>query len=187
MPFDSIKFCSQCGAPVAKQVPDGDHLERFVCTRCGHIHYQNPTNIVGTVPIWEDKVLLCLRAIEPRKHYWTLPAGHQELGESTRDGASRETVEEAGISFGVSTEPYVYIDLGKYGHSHIYYLASMENKNAKPGVETIEARLFSEHEIPWDRIAFNSVHKVLRLYFEDLKRGHFPFHYLEYHKHGPFP
>lgn len=187
MPFDKIRFCIQCGSPVKKKVPKGDHLERYVCTKCGHVHYQNPTNIVGSVPIWEDKVLLCLRAIEPMKNYWTLPAGHQELGESTRDGALRETFEEAGISCDISQSPYVYIDLGKYGHSHIYYLARMTSLTTNPGIETFETKLFAENEIPWDRIAFNSVHKVLRLYFSDLKQGNFPFRYLEYHRHGPFP
>lgn len=186
MPFDKIKFCSQCGSSVKRIVPSGEHLERYVCSKCGHIHYQNPTNIVGCIPVWKDKVLLCLRAIEPMKNYWTLPAGHQELGESTRDGAARETIEEAGIEFKIARNPYAYIDLGKFGHSHVYYLARMTSEQCAPGEETIEAKLFPFDEIPWDRIAFHSVHKVLRLYFEDLGKGHFPFHYLEYHQHGPF-
>ncbi|WP_337621503.1 NUDIX hydrolase, partial [Parasutterella sp.] len=98
-------FCTQCGAPVERKIPEGDDHERYVCTACGEIFYENPLNIVGTVPVWEDKVLLCRRAIKPRKGYWTLPAGHQEMKETTRDGAARETREEAGIDFRIADEP----------------------------------------------------------------------------------
>ena len=106
-----ILFCTQCGAPVERKIPEGDDHERYVCTACGEIFYENPLNIVGTLPVWEDRVLLCRRAIDPRKGYWTLPAGHQEMKETTRDGAARETQEEAGIDFRIADEPYVYLDL----------------------------------------------------------------------------
>ncbi len=113
-----ILFCTQCGAPVERKIPEGDDHERYVCTACGEIFYENPLNIVGTVPVWEDKVLLCRRAIKPRKGYWTLPAGHQEMKETTRDGAARETREEAGIDFRIADEPYVYLDLAHASQSH---------------------------------------------------------------------
>ena len=106
-----ILFCTQCGALVERKIPEGDDHERYVCTACGEIFYENPLNIVGTLPVWEDRVLLCRRAIDPRKGYWTLPAGHQEMKETTRDGAARETQEEAGIDFRIADEPYVYLDL----------------------------------------------------------------------------
>lgn len=180
-------FCTQCGAPTERKVPEGDDHERSVCTVCGEIFYENPLNIVGTVPVWEDKVLLCRRAIEPRKGYWTLPAGHQEMSETTRDGAARETREEAGVSFNISETPYVYLDLAHASQSHVIFLAPMETPEANPGPESFEAKLFSESEIPWDKIAFNSVDKILRLYFDDFKNGSFPFHYIERHKKGKIP
>ena len=131
---------------------------RTLCLYClRRIFYENPLNIVGTVPVWEDKVLLCRRAIEPRKGYWTLPAGHQEMKETTRDGAARETREEAGIDFRIADEPYVYLDLAHASQSHVIFLAAMESPEANPGPESFEARLFSEDEIPWDKIAFNSI------------------------------
>ena len=182
-----ILFCTQCGAPVERKIPEGDDHERYVCTACGEIFYENPLNIVGTVPVWEDKVLLCRRAIEPRKGYWTLPAGHQEMKETTRDGAARETREEAGIDFRIADEPYVYLDLAHASQSHVIFLAAMESPEANPGPESFEARLFSEDEIPWDKIAFNSVDKILRLYFDEAKTGNFPFHYIERHKQGKIP
>ena len=91
-----MNFCSHCGNPVEFRIPPGDHLPRFVCPRCGTIHYENPLNVVGTVPEWDGRVLLCLRNIEPRKGFWTLPAGFMELDETTEQGAVRETVEESG-------------------------------------------------------------------------------------------
>ena len=121
-----ILFCTQCGAPVERKIPEGDDHERYVCTACGEIFYENPLNIVGTLPVWEDRVLLCRRAIDPRKGYWTLPAGHQEMKETTRDGAARETQEEAGIDFRIADEPYVYLDLAHASQSHVIFLAAME-------------------------------------------------------------
>ena len=93
-----IKHCRACGNPVGYQVPDDDNRERAVCPACGLIHYENPLNVVGTVPVWGEQVLLCKRAIEPRHGFWTLPAGFMELGETVEDGARRETVEEAGAN-----------------------------------------------------------------------------------------
>jgi ADP-ribose pyrophosphatase YjhB (NUDIX family) len=90
-----LKFCSNCGATVEQRVPEGDSLPRFVCSACGVIHYQNPRMIVGCIPEWEDRILLCRRAIEPRHGLWTVPAGFMENGETTFQGAARETHEEA--------------------------------------------------------------------------------------------
>ena len=109
------------------------------------------------------------------------------MKETTRDGAARETREEAGIDFRIADEPYVYLDLAHASQSHVIFLAAMESPEANPGPESFEARLFSEDEIPWDKIAFNSVDKILRLYFDDAKTGNFPFHYIERHKQGKIP
>ena len=106
------------------------------------------------------------------------------MKETTREGAARETREEAGIDFRIADEPYVYLDLAHASQSHVIFLAVMESPEANPGPESFEARLFSEDEISWDKIAFNSVDKILRLYFADAKTGNFPFHYIERHKQG---
>lgn len=178
MEREIIKFCTQCGSPVSWEIPEDDDHERFVCTRCHHIHYQNPLNIVGTIPVWEDKVLLCRRAIEPREGFWTLPAGHQELGESTKQGAIRETKEEAGALI-FTEKPYIFIDQAFHNQSHLFYLGTVQNSQYQAGPESLECRWFQQKEIPWDQIAFRTVKKALSLYFEDLLKGSFPFHYVE--------
>lgn len=182
-----VSFCQKCGGATERKIPEGDTHERDVCTVCGEVFYQNPINIVGTIPVFENKVLLCRRAIEPRFGYWTLPAGHQEMHETTRQGAARETREEAGIEFEIAASPYVYLDIAHAGQSHVIFIARMLKSEMKPGAETLEERLFSEEEIPWDKLAFNSVDKILRLYFEDAKRGSYPFHYIQVLKKGKIP
>ena len=93
-----MKFCSECGAPVELRIPEGDTLPRFVCSACRTIHYQNPRMVVGCIVEWDGKILLCRRAIEPRYGLWTVPAGFMENGETTYQGALRETLEEANYS-----------------------------------------------------------------------------------------
>lgn len=181
-----IHFCEKCGHPTKREIPEGDTHERDVCPSCGYIAYINPINIVGTVPYLGDKVLLCRRAIEPRLGYWTLPAGHQEVQETTREGAERETEEEAGIHAEISSAPYILLDIAHADQLHLMFLARMKDESVNPGPETFEARLFSEEEIPWDKLAFNSVEKSLRLFFADLKKGSFGFHYIEKHAPGKF-
>ena len=104
------KFCSQCGTPNTNRLLEGDNRKRDVCEHCGAVHYQNPRLVVGTLPVWGDKVLLCLRAIEPRANTWTLPAGFMELGESMAQGALRETQEEAGAQIALG-KLYTAIDI----------------------------------------------------------------------------
>lgn len=181
-----IHFCEKCGHPTQREIPEGDTHERDVCPSCGYIAYINPINIVGTVPYLGDKVLLCRRAIEPRLGCWTLPAGHQEVQETTREGAERETKEEAGINAEISSSPYILLDIAHADQLHLMFLARMKDESVCPGPETFEARLFGEEEIPWDRLAFNSVEKSLRLFFADLKKGSFGFHYIEKHTTGNF-
>jgi len=159
-----IKHCRQCGSPVAYQVPADDNRERAVCTVCQHIHYENPLNVVGTVPHWGDQVLLCKRAIEPRHGFWTLPAGFMELGETVAEGALRETVEEAGAEVALDGL-LTLMDVVRVGQVHLFYLARMTSTHLDPGPETLEARLFREDEVPWDQIAFRTVRDTLRHYF----------------------
>ena len=171
-----IKHCRNCGASVVYRVPDdGDTRERAVCPACDTIHYENPLNVVGTVPYWGDKVLLCKRNIEPRWGKWTLPAGFMELGESTLEGAARETTEEAGARFEME-DLLTLMSVPKVGQVHLFYRARLLSDEFEPGHETIEARLFTEDEIPWEEIAFRTVKETLQRYFEDRRRGQFSVH-----------
>jgi ADP-ribose pyrophosphatase YjhB (NUDIX family) len=170
-----IKHCRECGATVQYQVPADDNRERAICSACATVHYENPLNVVGTVPIWEDQVLLCRRNIEPRRGLWTLPAGFMELGESTADGARRETVEEAGASFEL-LELFSVMNVLKVGQVHLYYRAKLLHTRFDPGPETIEAQLFREDQIPWDELAFRTVRLTLEHYFEDRRSGHYGVH-----------
>jgi len=171
----SIKHCRACGAAVRYQVPSDDNRERAVCTACGTIHYENPLNVVGTVPAWHDQVLLCRRNIEPRRGLWTLPAGFMELGETTAAGALRETIEEAGAHVEMGAL-FSVLNVVRVGQVHLFYLAALLDAAFEPGPETIEARLFREHEIPWEEIAFRTSKETLRCYFEDRRAGRFGLH-----------
>lgn len=170
-----IQHCRQCGAAVTYRIPDDDNRERAVCGQCQTIHYENPLNVVGTVPVWGDQVLLCKRAIEPRYGFWTLPAGFMELGETVAAGALRETVEEAGAKVELQ-ELFTLMNVVRVGQVHLFYRARMLDTSLDPGPETLEARLFHEHEIPWDEIAFRTVRDTLRHYFECRRRGHYALH-----------
>jgi ADP-ribose pyrophosphatase YjhB (NUDIX family) len=170
-----IKHCRVCGGAVLYRVPADDNRERATCTECGEIHYENPLNVVGTVPVWGEQVLLCRRAIEPRHGFWTLPAGFLELGESTADGALRETVEEAGARVELQGL-FTLLNVVRVGQVHLYYRARMLDPTLDPGPETLEARLFHEHEIPWDELAFRTVRQTLEHFFADRRRGAFGVH-----------
>ena len=164
---------------VVYRIPDdGDVRERAVCPACDTIHYENPLNVVGTVPYWGDKVLLCKRNIEPRWGKWTLPAGFMELGETTAEGAARETDEEAGAKFEME-DLLTVLSVPRVGQVHLFYRAKLLNDRFDPGHETIEARLFSEQEIPWEEIAFKTVRETLLHFFEDRRRGRFEVHTID--------
>jgi ADP-ribose pyrophosphatase YjhB (NUDIX family) len=171
----SIKHCRACGGEVQYRVPDDDNRERAVCQVCATIHYENPVNVVGTVPVWGEQVLLCRRNIEPRYGLWTLPAGFMELGETTAQGAARETDEEAGAAIELGPL-FSVLNVVRVGQVHLFYLATLRNTAFAPGPETIEARLFHEHEVPWDEVAFRTVRETLRLFFDDRRRGRFDVH-----------
>jgi ADP-ribose pyrophosphatase YjhB (NUDIX family) len=170
-----IKHCRQCGVAVAYVVPADDNRERAVCPGCKTIHYENPLNVVGTVPVWGEQVLLCKRAIEPRYGFWTLPAGFMELGETLADGAIRETVEEAGAKIELQ-ELFTVLNVARVGQVHLFYRARMVDATLDPGPETLEARLFHEHEIPWDEIAFRTVRDTLQHFFACRRNGSYPLH-----------
>jgi len=174
-----IQHCKACGSAVVYRLPDdGDTRERAVCTRCHTVHYENPLNVVGTVPVWGDKVLLCKRNIEPRLGKWTLPAGFMELGETVAQGAARETVEEAGAQFEMQ-ELFALMNVTRVGQVHFFYRAQLTSDQFDPGHETMEARLFAEHEVPWDELAFRTVKETLQHYFADAKTGQFGVHHVD--------
>jgi ADP-ribose pyrophosphatase YjhB (NUDIX family) len=156
-----MRFCSQCGAPVALRRPDGDTLDRHVCTACGEIHYRNPKVVVGAVCRWQERVLLCRRAIEPRAGLWGVPAGYLETGESTEDGARREAFEEAGARIEITGLLGVY-NVVRLGQVQLFYGARLLDPEVAAGPETPELDLFPWPAIPWDRLAFPSVEWLLR-------------------------
>lgn len=171
----SIKHCRACGAEARYSIPVDDNRDRATCTVCSTVHYENPLNVVGTVPVWGDKVLLCRRNIEPRHGFWTLPAGFMELGETTAEGAIRETVEEAGANIELEGL-FTLLNVARIGQVHFFYRARLLDLEMTPGPETIESQLFAEDEIPWDHLAFLTVRETLRRYFSDRKRGQFEVH-----------
>jgi ADP-ribose pyrophosphatase YjhB (NUDIX family) len=176
-----MKFCSECAHPVSVLIPEGDSLPRFVCEQCGRIHYRNPLLVVGCVPEWDDRILLCRRAIEPRHGYWTVPAGFLENDETTREGAARETLEEAcatvEIGSALSMTHVVHVN-----QVHLMYRGRLTDGRFAAGEESLETALFTRDEIPWDELAFPSVRFCLERYYADLDRGVEGFHIQDIHR-----
>jgi ADP-ribose pyrophosphatase YjhB (NUDIX family) len=167
------RFCMQCGsAKVELRIPHGDDRERHVCADCGYIHYLNPKLVVGTIPVWEDKILLCKRAIEPRYGFWTLPAGFMEEGETLQEGATRETLEEANARVTIE-QMYSTISLPQISQVYVLFRATLLDLDFSSGSESLEVKLFREEEIPWDELAFRTVHDTLRHFFSDRLLGGF--------------
>lgn len=171
----SISFCQRCGNKVKLLTPSGDDRQRHVCGTCGHIHYRNPLLVVCALPCHEDKVLLCKRAIEPRYGLWTLPGGFMENGESTQQAALRETLEEACARISLH-ELYTVYSLPHISQVHMFFRADLLDMSFGAGNESLETRLFSEADLPWDAIAFSAVRDTLRHYFEDRRQGRYPLH-----------
>lgn len=171
----AINYCCTCAAPVAVRVPAGDSLPRHVCDACGAIHYRNPRLVVGTLPAWEGRILLCRRAIEPRRGCWTLPAGFMENQESVAEAAERETREEACARVELNAM-YTMISVPHINQVHVIYRARLLDLDFAPGEESLEVALFDEADIPWDEIAFRTVAMTLRHYFADRASGSFGIH-----------
>lgn len=160
-----MKYCASCGETVTRITPDGDNRERWVCTSCQTVHYQNPRVVVGCVPARDGKILLCKRAIEPRYGYWTVPAGFMELGETLAEGAARETLEEACATVKIG-HLFASVDVVEAGQVHVFFTAELLGDYAA-GDESLDVGMFAEDEIPWDDIAFRSGRFALQKYFED--------------------
>ena len=170
-----MNFCVICGHETAEKIPLGDHQLRRVCGHCGNIHYENPKVICGALVLWENKVLLCRRAIEPRYGLWTLPAGYMELFETMEQGAARETREEAEAEIEIE-QLYCMYNIPRIGQIYVLFKAKLIEGRFGAGEESIECRLFEEHEIPWTELAFPSVEHTLRHYFTDRQSQQFPMH-----------
>ncbi len=170
-----MNFCSHCGSPVELRVPAGDNRPRFVCPSCATVHYQNPKVVTGCIPEWEGRILLCRRAIEPRYGLWTLPAGFMENGETTMEGAARETLEEARARVDI-TALYTAFNLPHVNQIYLLFRGRMVEPSFGPTQESLEVQLLAEREIPWDRLAFPVVAETLRLYFKDRADGGFGTH-----------
>lgn len=171
-----MNFCSNCGSPdLRTEVPNGDNRPRLVCGQCGDIHYRNPKIIAGCLPIWEGKVLLCRRAIDPRAGYWNVPAGFLEIGETVEEGAIREVWEEAEARVRLVGLQTVFT-FTNYWHVYLQFVGELIDGQFGVGEESTESRLFSEEDLPWDEIAFESSRFALHRYFDDVKKGGFKLH-----------
>ncbi|MDW3650066.1 MAG: NUDIX hydrolase [Bacteroidia bacterium] len=166
-----MNYCSNCGSEqLVKKIPEGDNRPRICCENCDSIHYRNPKMVVGCLPVWEGKILLCKRAIEPRKGYWGLPAGYLENKESVEEGALRETLEESGAEVDIVRMHAIY-NIPRISQVYIFFLADMRGPELDPGEESLEAKLFELDEIPYEEMAFPSSSYAIRKYIEDLKEG----------------
>jgi ADP-ribose pyrophosphatase YjhB (NUDIX family) len=176
-----MRYCSQCAAPISRRVPQGDDRPRHVCDACGTIFYENPKIIAGCLPVWEDRVLLCRRAIEPRLGLWTLPAGFMENGETTTDAAARETLEEANARVEVG-QLFTYLNVPRINQVYVIFLGTLVDLEFSAGAESLEVALLREDEIPWVDLAFPSIEKTLELFFEDRRQGSFRTHVDDIHR-----
>lgn len=154
------------------KVPEGDSLLRAVCDACGHIQYVNPKIVVGCLPVHGDRILMCKRAIEPRYGLWTLPAGFMENDETASEGAAREALEEANAKVEIDDLYSVY-SIPHINQVYMMFLARLVDPDVSPGVESLEVKLVTESEIPWDQLAFTMVKRTLTHFLEDRKTGVF--------------
>lgn len=151
--------------PSVWRVPPGDDRERLVCDDCGFVHYDNPKIVVGAVAVWEDKVLLCRRAIAPRIGFWAPPGGFMELHETTAEGAAREAWEEARAKLDMGDLFAVY-NVPRIGQVHMFYRARLTTPDIEPGPESQDVRLCPWDELPWDDLAFPTSRWALTHYRE---------------------
>ena len=172
---NSMNYCTKCGRPLSLLTPEGDDRLRHVCESCGTVHYTNPKMVVGAIPVHGDRILFCRQAIEPRYGFWTLPAGFMENKETLEEGARRETREEAGAEL-KNLAPFALFSLPFVSQVYLMFRAALAEPVFDPGYESLEVKMLSAAEIPWDEIAFPVMEKTLRLFLADRKNGSFSFH-----------
>ena len=176
-----MNFCSNCGTRVVLKVPEGDFLPRHVCERCATVHYINPKIVVGSVPEYQGRILLCKRGIEPRYGYWTIPGGFMENDETMEAGAAREAVEEAKIQVEIGTL-LLLANVTSARQIHVFFRSRMLTPDFGVTHESLEVKLFHEQEIPWNDLAFPSTEAALRYYVEDRAAGVERHHVAEMHR-----
>jgi len=176
-----MNFCSNCGSRVVLKVPDGDFLPRHVCEGCGIIHYLNPKLVVGSVPVYEGRILLCKRGIEPRVGYWTIPAGFMENDETLEAGAAREAAEEARIQVEIGSL-LLLANVTSARQVHVFFRSRMLTPDFGVTHESLEVRLVDEADIPWSDLAFPSTEYALRRFVEDRAAGVERHHVAEMHR-----
>lgn len=159
--------------PRVRKIPAGDDRERLTCPDCEFIFYENPKIVTGALASWEDKILLCRRAIEPRKNYWTLPAGFLELEESPEEGAKRESWEEARARIEIEYLIGIYT-VRKISQVQMFYKARLLSPEISSGPESLEVGLFKKSEIPWKELAFLSVSHSLEHFFKYQNEAQLP-------------
>lgn len=166
----ALQYCSHCGSGVRIEVPAGDNRLRYVCNDCTLVHYENPKLVVGCVPIFDRRILLCKRAIAPRLGYWTLPAGFMELGESQAVAAARETREEACADVRID-ELLATVNVVPAGQVHVFFRATLGEPEFAAGPESLDVRLVAPEQIPWSELAFTSNRIALEQYLLQEKTG----------------
>ncbi|HET7811174.1 MAG TPA: NUDIX hydrolase [Steroidobacteraceae bacterium] len=176
-----MNYCSNCGSPVVLKVPEGDFLPRHVCGNCGAIHYQNPKVVVGSVPVYDGRILICKRGIEPRVGYWTIPAGFMENDETLEAGAAREAVEEARIQVEIGSL-LLLANVTSARQVHVFFRSRMLTPDFGITHESTEVRLVDERDIPWNDLAFPSTEYALRRFVEDRAAGVERHHVAEMHR-----
>ena len=170
-----MKYCCYCSAELIYDIPGDDNRHRYICESCKVVHYQNPKIVAGCIPVWEDQVLLCKRAIEPRYGYWTLPAGFMELGETSLEAGVRETMEEANARVEVENL-FAVFNLPHVNQVYMMFRSRLLDLDFSPGTESQLVELYKEEDIPWDELAFTTIKETLNLYFKDRKEGNFRIH-----------
>ncbi len=165
-----MKYCSNCSKSLTYKIPEDDTILRYVCDHCGMIHYQNPRMVVGCIPVWQNKILMCKRAIEPKYGLWTIPAGFMENGETVEEGAIRETTEESGANVKIVRLHTIY-SLPNVNQVYAIFLADMVDNYINAGAESLECKLCKPEELPWDELAFTAVEFSLKKYIENLEHN----------------
>jgi ADP-ribose pyrophosphatase YjhB (NUDIX family) len=177
-------FCCYCGNKTITATPPGDHLPRRVCPACDAVHYENPRLVVGCVPEHEGRILICRRAIEPRRGYWTIPAGFMENGETLEAGAARECQEEALATVEIGSL-LALVNIPEAHQVHVFFRARLTTSAFGAGEESLEARLVEAAGIPWDDIAFPSTQFALEKYLADRSSGVEPHHLITLTRRHP--
>ena len=170
-----MKYCCYCSSELIYEIPDDDNRHRYICKSCDTIHYSNPKIVAGCIPVWEDQVLLCKRAIEPRLGYWTLPAGFMELGETSLEAGIRETLEEANARVKVE-DLFAVFNLPHVNQVYMMFRSRLLDLEFSPGAESLKVQLYREDDIPWDELAFTTIRETLKFYFNDRSQGKFQLH-----------